>query len=253
MEGRILDYNSQKENGLIRGNDGNRYEFNASDVRSQSPICVGETVDFKSDGENAFDIYIIKVHNFPTTSGIISGFTNEENINKITQKAKEIINQSTQGGNHNTLGFTTCLMAIITLFLPLVKEMQIEGKYFKTRLIEDSIGVISLFLLIVLAYLFYKGSKRIQTKFLTGITSGLLLCGVYDMFEPMRDLFKLQQQVQSYIGPNGTDALTHLFNPNYVPPKVSFFDFTRFGFFIIIPVIIALLFVGFMGRYQEKS
>ncbi|MDB9307329.1 hypothetical protein PN471_01375 [Aphanizomenon sp. CS-733/32] len=245
MEGKILDYNAQQQKGLIRGNDENRYEFNASEFRSQEPIRIGQTVHFKIDGENALDIYLLKGNN------LISVITNEENISKLSQKAREIISQSIQGDNHNPLGVGASALAIITLFLPLVKQINNS----KNHLINDAIGIISLFLLLALGYLFYTGAKRIQTRVLTGIISGLLLSGIYDMFEPMRDIWKQEEAARRYLKTDSgkfVGGLAQAIDPSYTPPNTGFFDVAKFGFFAVILAIIALLFLAFMGSYKEK-
>jgi hypothetical protein len=252
MEGKILDYNAEQQNGLIRGNDENRYEFNASEFRSQEPIRIGQTVDFKIDGENALDIYLLKGNNLASAaSETISGFANEENISKLSQKAREIIRQSIQGDNHNPLGVDASALAIITLFLPLVKQINNS----KNHLINDGIGIISLFLLLALGYLFYTGGKRVQTKVLTGIISGLLLSGIYDMFEPMRDIWKQEEAARRYLKTESgkfVGGLAQAIDPSYTPPNTGFFDVAKFGFFAVILAIIALLFLAFMGSYKEK-
>jgi len=256
MEGKILDYNAEQQKGLIRGYNENRYEFNASEFRSQEPIRIGQTVDFKIDGDNALDIYLLKGNNLAAAaSETISGFANEENISKLNQKAREIISQSIQRQNHNPLGVGASTLAIITLFLPSIKQINNS----KTHLIDDGIGIISLFLLLALAYLFYTGGKRVQTKVLTGIISGLLLSGIYDMFQRARDLLKQEQAAQIYVSPNEVwgwpwySSSYRAINPSYTPPNTGFFDIAKFGFFAVILTIIALLFLAFISSYKEKS
>jgi hypothetical protein len=70
MEGKILDYSIESEIGIIRGNDGIRYEFSASDYRSPSPIIVGQTVDFDLNPETntLSSIYAIPETNTPQPS-----------------------------------------------------------------------------------------------------------------------------------------------------------------------------------------
>ena len=72
MEGKILDYSIEAEIGIIRGNDGVRYEFFANEYRSTQPITVGQTVDFDVDSSNkASSIYIVPEANASPSTSVI--------------------------------------------------------------------------------------------------------------------------------------------------------------------------------------
>ena len=60
MEGKILDYNSETKQGLIKSSDGNRYEFVAEEYRSQTEIKIGQNVDFQAEADKATAIYLLK-------------------------------------------------------------------------------------------------------------------------------------------------------------------------------------------------
>ena len=60
MKGKILDYMINTSSGVISGDDGNRYRFNASEwMQNDSFPQQGASVDFVVDGENATKIYVI--------------------------------------------------------------------------------------------------------------------------------------------------------------------------------------------------
>ncbi|MDF5730395.1 MAG: hypothetical protein PUP92_20830 [Rhizonema sp. PD38] len=244
MEGKILDYNPEEQTGLIRAQDGNRYEFNTSEFRSQGDIRIGQTVDFKIEGENALAIYLLKGNNFADAIPI----SGEEALKTISQKAGEIIGQenankiiqSVQGGNHNPLGVAASVFAIITLFLPSIRQIN----NFKINLIGGGIGIISLLLLLGLGYLFYTGAKRIKTKVLSCVTCGLLLTGLYDLFSPMREVWQRQKQIQNQLESFGRSS--------YSIQGTGFFDVAQFGFFAVILAGSALLFLAFKSNYKEK-
>lgn len=244
MEGKILDYNPEQQTGLIRGQDGNRYEFNISEFRSQGSIRVGQTVDFKIEGENAIAIYVLKSNNLADAIPISGG----DALKTISQKAGDIIGQqntnkiiqSVQGGNQNPLGVSASAFAIITLFLPVIKQIA----YIKTNLMGGGIGMVSLLLLLGLGYLFYAGAKRIQTKVLSGVTSGLLMAGLYDLFSPIRQAWERLEQIKKQ-----TQSFSNL---SYSTQGIGFFDVVQFGFFAVILAGIALLFLAFKGDYKEK-
>ena len=58
MIGKILDFDTQTSSGVISGNDGNRYNFNASEWKSDKSPASNQMVDFSIDGENATEIYL---------------------------------------------------------------------------------------------------------------------------------------------------------------------------------------------------
>jgi len=60
MKGKILDFSIQKGLGVISGDDGKRYNFSASDWKSDKSPTAGQIVDFSINGEDATGIYLDK-------------------------------------------------------------------------------------------------------------------------------------------------------------------------------------------------
>ena len=58
MKGRILDFSIQNSSGVISGDDGERYNFVASEWKSEKSPTNNQIVDFKVEGENAVGIYL---------------------------------------------------------------------------------------------------------------------------------------------------------------------------------------------------
>jgi hypothetical protein len=217
VEGKILDYNSQSRQGLIRGNDGNRYEFSADEYRSQAEIRIGQAVDFEVDGKRAVGVYLL-MNKLTQTAGSLVG---QENVEKVTQ--------ALQGGVQNLPGVVVSGVTILTLFFPVVET--------NLSLIGGGIGVLSLLLLLGLGYLFYTGAKRRYTKILAGITGGLLIVGLYGLLAPLR-------KAEQYLGiARGLGVSV---------PSLSFFDFVQFGFYAVVVATIALLFLAFVGSYKSR-
>ncbi|XGB38640.1 MAG: hypothetical protein LVT47_09875 [Cyanobacteria bacterium LVE1205-1] len=245
MEGKILDYNSQSQMGLIRGNDGNRYEFSAEEYRSQAEIRVGQTVDFEVDGKKATGVYLLK-GNVATLAGAatesLSGITNSEAMSKLTQTAGSLVGQENvdkvtralQGGIQNLPGVVVSGVAVLTLFLPSV--LQIFNT--PTGLISGGIGILSFLLLLGLGYLFYTGAKRTYTKILAGVTAGLMWMGLYGLLDPLRKAEEVMETARSFGAPVS---------------EPSFFDFAQFGFYAVVAATFALLFLAFVGSYKEKA
>ena len=57
MQGNILTFTVQENNGLISGDDGQRYTFTGPEWRESTPPSAGERVDFQSDGSQALAVY----------------------------------------------------------------------------------------------------------------------------------------------------------------------------------------------------
>lgn len=57
MKGRILDYSIQANEGIISGDDGERYSFPGSEWKSQEPPKTGMIVDFVTKGNQAQAVY----------------------------------------------------------------------------------------------------------------------------------------------------------------------------------------------------
>ena len=57
MNGQILDFTIQTSSGVISGEDGNRYDFVASEWKDSVNPSRGMRVDFEVDGNNAVSIY----------------------------------------------------------------------------------------------------------------------------------------------------------------------------------------------------
>lgn len=57
MQGQVLAFTVQENQGLISGDDGQRYTFTGAEWRESAPPYPGERVDFQPDGTQALAIY----------------------------------------------------------------------------------------------------------------------------------------------------------------------------------------------------
>ncbi|MEI6428599.1 MAG: hypothetical protein WCO45_09475 [Pseudanabaena sp. ELA607] len=94
MEGKILDYNSETKQGLIKSTDGNRYEFVAEEYRNQTEIKIGQNVDFQAEADNkATAIYLLKGELAGMASAAAESFgkvLNKDKVDKLAQSAKAL-------------------------------------------------------------------------------------------------------------------------------------------------------------------
>jgi TM2 domain-containing membrane protein YozV len=81
MRGTILNFSIQTNQGLISGDNGNRYEFSGSDWKLSTIPEQGTRVDFDADGNKAFAIYLdptksqqIKTSKSRITAGLLAIF-----------------------------------------------------------------------------------------------------------------------------------------------------------------------------------
>ncbi len=59
MKGKILNYDTSSQTGIISGDDGNRYHFSHSEWKSKEMPTSNYVVDFEVSEKNAVDIYKI--------------------------------------------------------------------------------------------------------------------------------------------------------------------------------------------------
>jgi len=57
MKGTVLDFNEDAGNGMISGDDGNRYSFSIDDVKGNVRISRASSVDFTVENGEAREIY----------------------------------------------------------------------------------------------------------------------------------------------------------------------------------------------------
>lgn len=74
MRGRVLDFDQQASVGLIGGDDGRRYEFRGTDVKSNFNLLkVGAQVDFEENDSSAVSIYVVGAQVSGSKSKIAAG------------------------------------------------------------------------------------------------------------------------------------------------------------------------------------
>ncbi|WP_295870525.1 TM2 domain-containing protein [uncultured Zhongshania sp.] len=60
MKGKILDFNATTSQGVIAGDDGKRYNFEAAEWKSEGFAGAGLAVDFVAEGDTAKQLYMDK-------------------------------------------------------------------------------------------------------------------------------------------------------------------------------------------------
>ena len=57
MKGKVLDFSLAQSEGVISGDDGNRYTFQGKEWKSQAHPTAGARVDFDAEGKSAMGVY----------------------------------------------------------------------------------------------------------------------------------------------------------------------------------------------------
>lgn len=58
MKGKVLDFSLAQSEGVISGDDGNRYTFQGKEWKSQAHPSAGARVDFEVEGKLAIGVYL---------------------------------------------------------------------------------------------------------------------------------------------------------------------------------------------------
>ncbi|MFZ6772290.1 hypothetical protein ACO0LB_06185 [Undibacterium sp. SXout7W] len=89
MQGNIIEYRDELQSGLIRGADGNRYQFGINDCKSVIKPRTGAEVDFETQDNKAIEIYVLTkdiasdVKDAASTAAIATSSTVRAIIRKI--------------------------------------------------------------------------------------------------------------------------------------------------------------------------
>ncbi|WP_404319042.1 hypothetical protein [Malaciobacter canalis] len=228
MKGKILDYNIQESKGIISGDDNQRYEFVNSEWKGDKPPAKNQIVDFEIDGKMAKAIYL-------ESSQFLDSNDMKEKISQINnseafKSAQSQIKGTLKDGIQNKFGFILSILFGIALFLPIIKIPFVGTG----SLIDGGLGKICLFLVIVLAIMFYSGVKHLFVKIVSGIILFIILIQFYDLFTGLYD---------------GGQALSAFGGGRR---SVNLFSLLQFGTYIILPLSIILFFTSFKKAYTEK-
>ncbi|PHR61382.1 MAG: hypothetical protein COA43_03265 [Robiginitomaculum sp.] len=136
MLGRILTYDYRRKNGIISGEDGDRYDFIGGEFRGELPtLRVGASVDFKPHDEIATDIYL-SVHAAQGATGnkdkivaaLLAFFLGGLGIHKFylgkTSAGVIMLLMGTIGWLLILPGLAVCIIAFIEFIIYLTKSDQ---------------------------------------------------------------------------------------------------------------------------------
>jgi hypothetical protein len=121
MIGTILHFDSANDEGVLRGEDGQRYRFSASDWCSPGTAIAGDVVDFEPVDGQAVEIFVTKA---PGTSGAAAAFAGLAGT--ISQKIGEGTAPTSEGENpiiatiKEKPALFAAALVVLSSFLPFV-------------------------------------------------------------------------------------------------------------------------------------
>lgn len=130
MEGSVLHYCGDEKTGIIKADDGSRFNFTIGDVLSKSMLSLGERVDFEVNGSNAKNIYSLAP---ASKMNSMKGFKPQNKLKAIG-----------------------AIFIFILLLIPVINEPFLNIAAFDTGL-----GIVSGILLLILAVTFMLGITKI--------------------------------------------------------------------------------------------
>ncbi len=89
MIGRILEYNKKMQEGVISGEDGNRYIFNSDDWKNELPPYKNQKVDFLTEEEYAKEVYLVEEEDLDIKATRASG-AGGQHVNKTSSAVRLI-------------------------------------------------------------------------------------------------------------------------------------------------------------------
>jgi hypothetical protein len=256
MEGTVLHFNETEKKGVLRDNDGNRYEFVADEWGSVMKPKSGLLVDFVAKDNVATQIYTLSSVGISEISNNISekivNFQDSDIGKKISEKivnlqvtdiGKKVAALFTNG-IHNKFGMLATIAVLVSLFFPIIKVPFLG----MASIFNFEAGKYLFTILIILSIFFYGGATKLYIKILTGIVLGILFFLYYDLFSGLNqanDLF------------SGMDQSKHLFTNDYSRSEKqnspNFFSLVSWGAYVNVAACVALFMVSFVKKYINNE
>lgn len=131
MRGSVLHFNALSGEGVISGEDGQRYEFSRADLNGLSVIQPGAQVDFQASGNRATAIYLVPgltTEKNKFVAALLAFFLGGWGIHKFylgkTNAGVIMLLMGTIGWILILPGLAVCLIAFIEFIIYLVKSDQ---------------------------------------------------------------------------------------------------------------------------------
>jgi hypothetical protein len=225
MEGIVLHFDESTNKGVVRSENGDRFDFTDSDWKSNGAPRTGAKVDFVAKDKVASEIYAASS---PGISGNVAEKLSDFQGSGLGQKISGLFGN----GMHNKLGLLAAVAVLVSLFFPVI-EIPFLGK---GSLINDGTGKFLFMLLIVLAIFFYGGATRLYTRILGGVVLGILFFQYYDLFSGLN-------QANDFVGLFGGRSRNA---PN-------FFNLVQWGAFVNIAACVVLFLATFIKGYTNNE
>jgi len=111
MKGIVLDYNEADQQGLIRGEDGERYVFSGDEIKGSGSLEAGASVDFDNDGTQAKAIYSVAASGTAVSQSLDAGKEAAEKVSGLLKSGK--IKKFISGGFDTVCQISAVLLPVI--------------------------------------------------------------------------------------------------------------------------------------------
>lgn len=243
MIGKILDYSIKDSKGVISAEDGNRYEFENKEWKSQKAPKVNQSVDFIVESEKAVSIYLTNVGKFDTDEALdatkealgdakdkFDEFRKSEAVTEKIDKSKMLFKKGIQ----QKYGFFLTLALLISYFIPVIYIPYI-GNF---PLTEGTLGTWVILALLGLLVMFYTDVERNMIRIASALVVGMITVQFWDLFSGLSDVNSVME-----FGNRGTYRSSRSTNA---------FELLRLGTILVIPLTILLAFAG-LGNGKKKK
>ena len=229
MEGTVLHFDESTQKGVVRSENGDRFEFTGSDWASNGSPQTGVKVDFVAKDNSASAIYAISSPGFSVN---VAGKLSDFQGSGVGQKISALFGN----GLHNKAGLVAALVVLVTLFLPVI-QIPFVGS---GSLMELGPGKLLFILLTVLAIFFYGGATRLYTRILGGVILGILFFQYFDLFSGLNQMTSTATGLVGLLGGDRGDA------PN-------FFQLVKWGAFVNVVACVVLFYATYIKKYSHNE
>lgn len=232
MKGAVLDFNRSSGEGLIRGDDGTRYAFSATDFKSEAAPKPGQTVDFEVKDGRATAIYALATKGMTIdmndAAQRISAFAKEA---KVDATAKKVL-ENLKGGPKDRIGVGLSAAAILCLFLPFL-HVPFLGS---VSLIETAWGKLLFVIALGLAFLCYQGMDRKWVKVAACAFAAVALINSWAI---IADLSSVDNLTNAFMGASRN--------------RRSFLELLAFGFYATLVSTALLMASAFLRKKAHTT
>lgn len=186
MIGKIISFNQENGDGIIRNDAGFTFSFNVQQVMSHGAVKTGVYVDFNANDEDqAMDIYFVEV-NYDPIDAIKKGY---RELRGVCLTSTNPFIRMLFSGYHNKMSSVGVLISYVLLFLPIV-----ELSNFNAWSVLSGIGAYLITAVCVMLFVGLYGG--ISKQYIYALFAAFILLVGYKFFDAILMMDKVQTGFQ---------------------------------------------------------